>query len=179
MSPFATFIHNTVPYAAVAMTYIGGQNLYDVELVELDYGGTVTTPAVAFEDGIAPTPYTPPAIASAFTDAENAVGYNAGTIANQEAVIEELRTRVSGTATETEIIKDSTNKVVVSDSSTTVVVDGATRGEFTPAGLTITGSISVTGTVDGVDVAALKTTVDGITAGSATEPKFWAYYLAD
>jgi hypothetical protein len=54
--------------------------LYDVELVELDYGGTVTTPAVAFEDGIAPTPYTPPAIASAFTDAENASGINAGVI---------------------------------------------------------------------------------------------------
>jgi hypothetical protein len=80
MSPFATFIHNTVPYAAVTMTYIAGQNLYDVELVELDYGGTVTTPAVAFEDGIAPTPYTPPAIASAFTDAENASGINAGVI---------------------------------------------------------------------------------------------------
>jgi hypothetical protein len=80
MSPFATFTHNTVPYAAVAMTYIAGQNLYDVELVELEYGGTVTTPAVAFEDGIAPTPYTPPAIASAFTDAENASGINAGVI---------------------------------------------------------------------------------------------------
>jgi hypothetical protein len=80
MSPFATFTHNTVPYAMVAMTYIAGQNLYDVELVELDYGGTVTTPAVAFEDGIAPTPYTPPAIASAFTDAENASGINAGVI---------------------------------------------------------------------------------------------------
>jgi hypothetical protein len=80
LSPFATFTHNTVPYAVVAMTYVAGENLYDVELVELDYGGTVTTPAVGFTDGILPTPITPPAIASSFTDAEVAVSNAQGTI---------------------------------------------------------------------------------------------------
>jgi hypothetical protein len=80
MSPFATFTHNSVPYAVVAMTYVAGENLYDVELVELDYGGTVTTPAVGFTDGILPTPITPPAIASGFTDAEVAVSNAQGTI---------------------------------------------------------------------------------------------------
>jgi hypothetical protein len=80
MSPFATFTHNSVPYAVVAMTYVAGENLYDVELVELDYGGTVTTPAVGFTDGILPTPITPPSIASGFTDAEVAVSNAQGTI---------------------------------------------------------------------------------------------------
>jgi hypothetical protein len=80
LSPFATFTHNTVPYAAVAMTYVAGENLYDVELVELDYGGTVTTPTVGFTDGILPTPITPPSIASGFTDAEVAVSNAQGTI---------------------------------------------------------------------------------------------------
>lgn len=80
LSPFATFTHNSVPYAVVAMTYVAGENLYDVELVELDYGGTVTTPAVGFTDGILPTPITPPSIASGFTDAEVAVSNAQGTI---------------------------------------------------------------------------------------------------
>ena len=44
----------------------------------------------------------------------------------------------------------------------------------------VDGNIIVSGTVDGVDVSALKTTVDGLTGGSDTDgPKFWAFYLAD
>ena len=44
----------------------------------------------------------------------------------------------------------------------------------------VQGNIIVSGTVDGVDVSALKTTVDGLTGGSDTDgPKFWAFYLAD
>jgi hypothetical protein len=44
----------------------------------------------------------------------------------------------------------------------------------------VDGNIIVSGTVDGVDISALKTTVDGLTGGSDTDgPKFWAFYLAD
>ena len=42
------------------------------------------------------------------------------------------------------------------------------------------GNIIVGGTVDGVDVSALKTTVDGLAAGgSSTGAEYWAFYLAD
>jgi hypothetical protein len=62
------------------MTYVAGANLWDVELVELKYSGTISTPAVAFEDGVLPNPITPPGIASSFTDAEGAVSTAVGTI---------------------------------------------------------------------------------------------------
>jgi len=116
------------------------------------------------------------------SELEDAV--KAGTISTvingtQDGVIGVLKAAVKTTASETELVKDGSNKVTVTDSAITHTVDGATRAQITTSGMAITGSITVTGTVDGVDVAALKTTVDGITAGSATEPKFWAFYLAD
>lgn len=44
----------------------------------------------------------------------------------------------------------------------------------------VQGNIIVSGTVDGVDVSALKTTVDGLSGGgSSTGAEFWAFYLAD
>ena len=44
----------------------------------------------------------------------------------------------------------------------------------------VDGDIIINGLVDGVDVSALKTTVDGITGGSDINvAKFWAFYLAD
>jgi len=44
--------------------------------------------------------------------------------------------------------------------------------------LNVNGSITLTGTVDGVDVSALKTTVDGLSSATDTS-NFWAFYLAD
>ena len=42
------------------------------------------------------------------------------------------------------------------------------------------GNVIVSGTVDGVDVSALKTTVDGLSGGgSSTGAEYWAFYLAD
>jgi hypothetical protein len=41
------------------------------------------------------------------------------------------------------------------------------------------GNVIVSGTVDGVDVSALKTTVDGLSAGTGDTSNFWAFYLAD
>jgi hypothetical protein len=44
----------------------------------------------------------------------------------------------------------------------------------------VQGNIIVSGTVDGVDVSALKTTVDGLSGGgSSTGAEYWAFYLAD
>jgi hypothetical protein len=43
----------------------------------------------------------------------------------------------------------------------------------------VQGNIVVTGTVDGVDVSALKTTVDGLSVGTGDTSNFWAFYLAD
>jgi hypothetical protein len=44
----------------------------------------------------------------------------------------------------------------------------------------VDGDIIINGLVDGVDVSALKTTVDGITGGSDINvAKYWAFYLAD
>jgi hypothetical protein len=43
----------------------------------------------------------------------------------------------------------------------------------------IAGSITITGTVDGVDISALKTTVDGLSVGTGDTSNFWAFYLAD
>jgi hypothetical protein len=44
----------------------------------------------------------------------------------------------------------------------------------------VDGDIIVNGLVDGVDVSALKTTVDGLTGGSDINvAKYWAFYLAD
>jgi hypothetical protein len=44
----------------------------------------------------------------------------------------------------------------------------------------VDGDIIINGLVDGVDVSALQTTVDGITGGSDINvAKFWAFYLAD
>ncbi len=44
----------------------------------------------------------------------------------------------------------------------------------------VQGNIIVSGTVDGVDISALKTTVDGLSGGgSSTGAEYWAFYLAD
>jgi hypothetical protein len=83
-SPFVTFTHNTISYGVVAMSYIAGENLWDVELAELKYSGTITTPAVGFEDFIPPTPFTPPGIPTAIEAAENAVS---GTSATVDSVV--------------------------------------------------------------------------------------------
>jgi hypothetical protein len=73
-SPFVTFTHNTISYGVVAMSYIAGENLWDVELAELKYSGTITTPAVGFEDFIPPTPFTPPGVPIGIQAAEGAIG---------------------------------------------------------------------------------------------------------
>jgi hypothetical protein len=43
----------------------------------------------------------------------------------------------------------------------------------------VQGNIVVSGTVDGVDISALKTTVDGLSVGTGDTSNFWAFYLAD
>jgi hypothetical protein len=73
-SPFVTFTHNTISYGVVAMSYVAGENLWDVELAELKYSGTITTPAVGFEDFIPPTPFTPPGVPIGIQAAEGAIG---------------------------------------------------------------------------------------------------------
>lgn len=179
---YSTFSFDSRRYAIYTLNYSARERIVDLELFELFASSSGTTVAVDGPIRRGRRLGDLDGITGQISELEDAV--KAGTISTvtngtQDGVIDVLKAAVKTTASEVELVKDASNKVTVTDSAITHTVDGATRAQITTAGMAITGSITVTGTVDGVDVAALKTTVDGITAGSATEPKFWAFYLAD
>ena len=66
--------------------------------------------------------------------------------------------------------------VATPDGSVDLYHDGTKRFETTSAGVSVTGNIAVSGTVDGVDIAALNTTVSNITTDlvSDTSPELGA-----
>lgn len=76
-----------------------------------------------------------------------------------------------GTSADLEIYHDGTNSIINDAGTGSLVLQeaGGTKIEITAAGIAASGNISVTGTVDGRDIAADGTKLDGIETGATAD----------
>lgn len=106
------------------------------------------------------------------TQLENS-GVNAGAYGSSSAIpivtvdAQGLVTAASTTAIDSTTIANSNSSVAVAaGGDITLTRAGVTIGVIAGSGLNVTGNIAVSGTVDGVDVAALKTAKDSISTSN-------------
>jgi len=156
---------------AIANAYLANSTM-SVGGVTLTLGATDATPAFNLSDA---TNYPTSSLSGTITNAQLAgsiasaklanTGVSAGTVGSSTAIpiitvnAQGQITSTSTTAIDSTTIENGTASVAVANNGP---ITSTGNHDFT-AGIDVTGDITVSGTVDGVDIAALNTTVGNIT----------------